>query len=52
MSIPARALAAERGELAFGTMDSWLLFKLTGHRRHVTDASNAQPLAAVEPSHQ
>jgi glycerol kinase len=32
---------AERGELAFGTVDSWLLFKLSGHRRHVTDATNA-----------
>src|SRR5919109_2527427 len=32
---------AERGELAFGTVDSWLLYKLTGHRRHVTDATNA-----------
>jgi glycerol kinase len=32
---------AERGELAFGTVDSWLLFKLTGHRRHVTDVTNA-----------
>ena len=32
---------AERGELAFGTVDSWLLFKLTAHRRHVTDATNA-----------
>jgi glycerol kinase len=32
---------AERGELAFGTIDSWLLFKLTGHRRHVTDVTNA-----------
>ena len=32
---------AERGELAFGTIDSWLLFKLTGGRRHVTDITNA-----------
>ncbi len=32
---------AERGELAFGTVDSWLIFKLTGHRRHVTDVTNA-----------
>ncbi len=33
--------AAERGELAFGTVDSWLLWKLTGGRVHATDASNA-----------
>lgn len=32
---------AERGELAFGTVDSWLVYKLTGGRAHVTDASNA-----------
>ncbi len=32
---------AERGELAFGTVDSWLLWKLTGGRVHATDASNA-----------
>ena len=32
---------AERGELCFGTIDCWLLFKLTGGRVHATDASNA-----------
>lgn len=32
---------AERGELAFGTIDCWLLWKLTGGRVHATDASNA-----------
>ena len=32
---------AERGELAFGTIDTWLIWKLTGGRRHVTDATNA-----------
>jgi glycerol kinase len=36
----ARA-AADRGELAFGTIDSWLVWKLTGGRSHVTDPSNA-----------
>jgi glycerol kinase len=39
--IPGARARAERGELAFGTIDSWLLFKLTGHRRHVTDVTNA-----------
>ncbi len=39
--VPGARARAERGELAFGTVDSWLLFKLTGHRRHVTDATNA-----------
>jgi glycerol kinase len=32
---------AEAGELAFGTIDTWLLWKLTDGRLHVTDASNA-----------
>ncbi len=32
---------AERGELAFGTIDSWLFWKLTGGRVHATDVSNA-----------
>ncbi len=32
---------AERGELAFGTVDSWLLHKLTGGRVHATESSNA-----------
>jgi glycerol kinase len=33
--------AAARGELAFGTIDSWLVYKLTGGRVHATDVSNA-----------
>jgi glycerol kinase len=32
---------AERGELAFGTIDTWLVWHLTGGRVHCTDASNA-----------
>ncbi|HEY0457026.1 MAG TPA: glycerol kinase GlpK, partial [Verrucomicrobiae bacterium] len=32
---------AEAGELAFGTIDSWLVWKLTSGKKHVTDASNA-----------
>jgi glycerol kinase len=36
----ARA-AAERGDLAFGTIDSWLMWKLTGGAVHATDSSNA-----------
>ncbi|MDB5975090.1 MAG: glycerol kinase [Nevskia sp.] len=32
---------AERGELAFGTIDSWLLWKLSGGKLHLTDATNA-----------
>ncbi len=37
--VPHARTRAERGELAFGTVDSWLAWKLTG--RHVTDPSNA-----------
>ena len=33
--------AAARGEIAFGTIDSWLVWKLTGGRVHITDVSNA-----------
>jgi glycerol kinase len=40
-NLPGARARAERGELAFGTIDSWLIFKLTGGRRHVTDATNA-----------
>lgn len=32
---------AEKGELCFGTIDSWLIYNLTGGKRHVTDATNA-----------
>jgi glycerol kinase len=32
---------AERGELAFGTVDSWLIWHLTSGQRHVTDVTNA-----------
>ncbi|RJP72154.1 MAG: glycerol kinase [Candidatus Abyssobacteria bacterium SURF_17] len=33
--------AAQRGELAFGTIDAWLIYRLTGGKVHVTDYSNA-----------
>ena len=39
--VPGARAAAERGELAFGTVDSFLLWRLTGGRVHATDASNA-----------
>ncbi|MCI0670600.1 MAG: glycerol kinase GlpK, partial [Myxococcaceae bacterium] len=32
---------AERGDALFGTIDTWLVYKLTGHAAHVTDVSNA-----------
>ena len=39
--VPGARQRAERGELAFGTVDSWLLWRLTGGAVHATDPSNA-----------
>ena len=39
--VPGAREQAQRGELAFGTVDSWLLWQLTGGRLHATDVSNA-----------
>ena len=39
--VPGARARAERGELCFGTVDSFLIWRLTGGRRHVTDATNA-----------
>ncbi|VTU17253.1 Glycerol kinase [Variovorax sp. SRS16] len=39
--VPGARAAADRGELAFGTIDSWLIWQLTGGKVHVTDVSNA-----------
>jgi glycerol kinase len=40
-NVPGARERANRGELAFGTVDSWLVWHLTGGTDHVTDASNA-----------
>jgi glycerol kinase len=40
-NIPGARARAERGELAFGTVDTWLVWQLTGNRTHVSDRSNA-----------
>ena len=39
--VPGARAQAQAGELAFGTIDSWLIWQLTGGARHVTDISNA-----------
>ena len=39
--VPDARVRAERGELAFGTIDSWLVWHLSGGRLHVTDPGNA-----------
>ncbi|WP_293855627.1 glycerol kinase GlpK [uncultured Alsobacter sp.] len=40
-NVPGARARAERGELAFGTVDSFLLWRLTGGAVHATDATNA-----------
>ena len=40
-NVPGARARAEDGRLAFGTVDSWLIWKLTGGKVHVTDVSNA-----------
>jgi glycerol kinase len=40
-AVPGAQARAERGELAFGTVDAWLVHKLTNGRAHATDPSNA-----------
>jgi glycerol kinase len=40
-NVPGARDRAEKGELAFGTIDTWLLWKLTAGKSHATDATNA-----------
>lgn len=40
-NVPGARAAAERGDLAFGTVDTWLIWKLTGGASHATDRTNA-----------
>jgi glycerol kinase len=40
-NVPDARARARNGELAFGTMDSWLVWNLTGGRLHLTDSTNA-----------
>ena len=40
-NVPGARQRAERGDLLFGTVEAWLIWKLTGGRVHVTDYSNA-----------
>ena len=40
-NVPGARERAEKGELRFGTVDSWLVWNLTGGKVHVTDVSNA-----------
>jgi glycerol kinase len=40
-NVPGARDKADRGELAFGTVDSWLIWNLTSGKRHITDRTNA-----------
>src|SRR4030095_10807380 len=40
-NVPGARARADAGALAFGTVDTWLVWKLTSHTRHITDVSNA-----------
>jgi glycerol kinase len=40
-NVPGARASADQGELAFGTVDSWLIWHLTSGKRHVTDVTNA-----------
>src|SRR5438128_2710965 len=40
-NVPGARARADAGTLAFGTVDTWLVWKLTNHTTHVTDVSNA-----------
>jgi len=46
--VPEARAAANAGHLAFGTVDSFLIWRLTGGRQHVTDASNASRTALFD----
>jgi glycerol kinase len=39
--VPGARARAEKGDLAFGTVDTWLVWKLTGGKLHLTDSTNA-----------
>lgn len=40
-NVPGARIKADRGELLFGTIDTWLVYKMTGEKVHVTDYTNA-----------
>jgi len=49
--VPGAREQAERGELAFGTVDSWLLWQLSGGQVHATDVSNASRTMLFDVRH-
>lgn len=47
-AVPGARARAEAGEVKLGTIESWLIWKLTGGRSHVTDATNASRTALMD----
>jgi glycerol kinase len=47
-AVPGARARAERGEVKLGTIESWLVWKLTGGGRHVTDATNASRTSLMD----
>jgi glycerol kinase len=47
-AVPGARARAARGEVKLGTVDSWLIWKLTGGRSHVTDATNASRTSLMD----
>ena len=50
-NVPGARIRAERGELCFGTVETWLIWKLTGGKVHVTDDSNASRTMLFDIDH-
>ncbi|MBX3476756.1 MAG: glycerol kinase GlpK [Brevundimonas sp.] len=51
-AVPGARARAERGEIRLGTIESWLIWKLTGGAAHVTDATNASRTSLMDLSTQ
>ncbi len=49
--VPGARTRAQAGELLFGTIDSWLIWQLTGGQRHLTDVSNAARTMLMDVHH-
>ncbi|VVC97658.1 unnamed protein product [Leptidea sinapis] len=49
LNIPELKAAVERNDAMFGTLDTWLLYKLTGSKLHVTDVSSASATGFFDP---
>ena len=47
-AVPAARAGAERGEVKLGTIETWLIWKLTGGASHVTDATNASRTSLMD----